>query len=116
VVNTGHGFVREGPPDAAALVSRSVSVAPYRFEARVRMHASALTVSERVPPTVATIEEVDGSTCLLVTGADDLDAIAVHLAMIGVDFEVLAPPELRDRLAVLAARLAHAAATTPVRY
>jgi hypothetical protein len=37
----------------------------------------------------------------------------VHLVMIGVEFDVLAPPELRQRLGVLATRLAAAAARLP---
>ena len=46
---------------------------------------------------------------LLTSGADSLDSIALHLALLGIPFTPLEPPELRDRCAVLAERL-HAAA------
>ncbi|HYZ98116.1 MAG TPA: YafY family protein [Acidimicrobiales bacterium] len=108
-VATGHGFVLEDPPDAAALVARAVSVAPYRYQARVVVHAPPDEVARLVPPTVATIEALDTpDRCLLVTGGDDLDAIAAHLLLLGRDFRVLEPPELRERLVTLAGRLAEA--------
>jgi len=42
---------------------------------------------------------------LLTTGSDSLDSIAFHIGMLDVDFRVLDPPELRERMHVLAARL-----------
>jgi hypothetical protein len=47
---------------------------------------------------------VDKDTCLLRTGAATLDALAVHLGMLGADFEVSDPPELVDHVRVLADR------------
>lgn len=107
---TGHTFERHDPPDAAALVAESISTAPYRWKARVVLDAPVAVVAERVPATVAVLEAVDDDTTLLTTGSDDLDAIAVHLAMLDLPFTVEEPAELRERLAVLAERLAAAAA------
>jgi len=101
--------VLDDPPDAAALVAQAITVSPYRHTARVRVHADAETLAQRVPPTVATIERLDGTTSLLTTGAHDLDSIAVHLALLGFDVEVLDPPELRARMHHIARRLAAAA-------
>jgi hypothetical protein len=38
------------------------------------------------------------------TGAETLDALAVHLGMLGADFEVSEPPELVDHIRALAER------------
>ena len=69
-VATGHTFVLDDPPDAAALVFQGVAVAPYRHRARVVVHAPPDEVARLVRPTVATIETLDDpDRCLLVTGA-----------------------------------------------
>lgn len=102
---TGHTFVLDDPPDAAALVAQAIAVNPYRHAARVRVHADAETLAARVPPTVAMIERLDDATSLLTTGAHDLDSIAVHLALLGFDVDVLDPPELRTRMHTIARRL-----------
>jgi predicted DNA-binding transcriptional regulator YafY len=93
------------PPDAARFVSEGISVAPYTWQARVLLDAPAEVIAARVPATVAVIEAVDEDHCLLMSGSEHLDAIALHLAEIGVPFTPLDPPELRARCAVLAARL-----------
>ena len=46
---------------------------------------------------------------MLRTGADWLGGLAVYVADIGVDFEILDPPELAEMVAVLAERFARAA-------
>jgi hypothetical protein len=57
---------------------------------------------------VGTVEAETQDTCLLTTGSNSLDAIAVHLAFLGLDFDVLEPPELVDHVAAVAARLTQA--------
>lgn len=103
---TGHRFVVTDPPDAVALVRRSISTAPYRFQARVELAAPAEVIAERVPPSVAVVEAIDEHTTLLTTGSDDLDSLVFHIGMLDVDFRVLDPPELRTRMRELGARLA----------
>jgi hypothetical protein len=61
-----------------------------------------------VPPTVAGVEALDEQCCVLVTGADSLDAIAMHAVLLDLPFTPLEPPELRQRCAVLAERLSQA--------
>ena len=107
-VATGVRFAHRDPPDAAAFVAAAVTTNPYPYAARVRFHASAAAMAERVPPTVATLEAVDDETCVLTSGANSLDHLAVHLALIDVDFEILDPPALVDRVAAMAARLSRA--------
>ena len=104
-VLTGEHFSPRDPPDAADFVSRAVGSAPYAFHARVLVLAPAPAVREKVPPTVGTVTEVADDRAELVTGADSLDAIAIHLTMLGEEFQVLEPPELVDAVRRLAERL-----------
>ena len=95
---TGHRFELVDAPDAAELVSRSISVSPYRYQVRVTVDAPSHVLARRVPPTVGMIEPVGDDSCMLTTGADHLDAIAAHLVGLDLPFEVESPPELRAKL------------------
>ena len=46
-------------------------------------------------------------------GSDSLDAIAFHLVMMGLRFTVLEPPELIERVCLLAGRLSEAVQSGP---
>jgi len=105
---TGVRFVPVDPPDAAAFVARAVTTAPYRYQARILLHAPAAAVAEHVPPSVGVLEPAAVDRTILTAGSDSLDGLAFHVAMLDCDFTVLAPRELADRLARLAARLAAA--------
>jgi predicted DNA-binding transcriptional regulator YafY len=98
------------PPDAARFVSAGISTGPYRWRARALLDAPAEVVAAMVPATVAVIEAVDEHRCVLTSGSDSLDSIALHLAHLGIPFIPLDPPELRARCAALAERLHTAAA------
>jgi hypothetical protein len=50
------------------------------------------------------VESVSDERCVLVTGADSLETIAVYIGMLGLDFEVSGPPGLIDHLAILGER------------
>ena len=100
---------RELPDDAADHVMRGVSAAAWRYRARVTVHAPAETIAERINPAVGTVEAVDEHTCVLVTGSDNMESLAVHLGLLGVDFTVSDPPELRNHLRELAERYHRAA-------
>jgi len=101
------------PPDAARFVSEGISSGPYRWRARVLLDAPAGVVAAMVPSTVAVVEAIDERRSLLTSGADSLDSIALHLALLGIPFTPLEPPELRGRCAVLAGRLSQAANRYP---
>ncbi|MGW7312215.1 helix-turn-helix transcriptional regulator [Streptomyces sp. NPDC054865] len=105
---TGPRFApREAPAaDLAAYVSGRVASAAWRHHARVSVHAPAAAVVERINPAVGTVEAVDAASCTLITGADTLRALAVHLGMLDFDFEVTGPPELVAHLRGLADRYA----------
>ena len=95
--------------DIGAYVAAAVSAARDRYQARVILHAPLAEVAKRVPPSYGAVEAIDDETCLLRTGADWLGGLAVYIAMIGVDFEVIEPPELIDQVRVLAERFLRAA-------
>ncbi|OHV60753.1 YafY family protein [Pseudofrankia sp. BMG5.36] len=105
VATTWHFRPREHP-DPVAYVQRSVTQAPYRHLARVRVHARPDQVRELVPPQVGRVEDDRDGWCVLVLGGEDLDWLAVHVTRLGFDAEVLEPPELRDAAARLARRAA----------
>ncbi|WP_371950045.1 helix-turn-helix transcriptional regulator [Actinomadura monticuli] len=107
---TWHFRPREHP-DPVAYVQRAVTGAPYRHLARVRLRADPGQVRELVPPQVGRVEDDGGGWCLLVTGGDDLDWLAVHVSRLGFDAEILDPPELREAAARLARRLARMSET-----
>ena len=56
------------------------------------------------------MEAVDAATCILDSGADTLDILAVHLGMLDAEFSVIDAPELASHLRLLAGRYARAAA------
>ena len=106
---TGVRFVPRDPPDAAAFVARAVTTAPYRYQARIVVHAPPEVVAEHVPPSVALLEPDGAGGCVLTSGSDSLEQLALHAAMLGLSFTVLEPPELVSQLRVLADRLGRAA-------
>ncbi|WP_069467178.1 helix-turn-helix transcriptional regulator [Actinacidiphila rubida] len=107
---TGPRFTpRQLPDDAASYVAKGVTSRAYRYEARVVLHAPADAVRRLAWSGFGTITELGEDSCELVTGFESLDALAMFLGMLGVDFEVKEPPELADHVRVVAARLTRSA-------
>jgi predicted DNA-binding transcriptional regulator YafY len=113
----GPRFTPRQPPadDVAAYVSQSIASAPYRHQARILVRAPAAEVARRTSPAAGRLEAVDEHSCVLHTGSDSLDELALYVAIKGFDFEVLDPPELVPVLRALADRLTRAAGPSPVR-
>ncbi|GGL19006.1 DeoR family transcriptional regulator [Sphaerisporangium melleum] len=105
VAATTFRFRAREHPDPVAYVHRSVTQAPYRHVARVRLRARPERVRELVPSSVGRVEDDRDGWCVLIVGGDDLDRIAVHVAWLGFEAQVLEPAELRDAVARLARRL-----------
>ncbi|MFC0030870.1 helix-turn-helix transcriptional regulator [Micromonospora chaiyaphumensis] len=107
---TGPRFAaRDLPGDVVDRVRHGVSAAAWRHRATVRVHAPAEVVADRINPAVGTVEPAGDTACLLHTGADRLETIAVWLGLLDLDFTVEDPPELADLLRTLAARYLRAA-------
>src|SRR6266705_2435615 len=103
---TGPRFTPREPPaaDLAAYVSRGVSAAAWRYRARVTVHAPAERIAERINPAVGVVEAVDGHTCVLDTGADTIETLAVYLGLLDAEFTVTEPDELVVHIRELATR------------
>ncbi|WP_410605937.1 helix-turn-helix transcriptional regulator [Amycolatopsis sp. lyj-90] len=95
---------RDLPEDVTDRVRRGVSSAAWRHRADVTVHAPADEVTARINPAVGTVEAVDAKTCVLHTGADSVETLAVHLGLLGYPFTVEGPPQLVDCLRTLADR------------
>ncbi|MFG1653205.1 helix-turn-helix transcriptional regulator [Micromonospora sp. NPDC049275] len=105
-VATTWRFPARDHPDPIAFVQRSVTDAPYRYLARVRVHAPPERVREVLPPQVGRVEAGSDGWCVLVVGGDSLDWLAAHIARLPYEMEVVEPAELREAAALLARRLA----------
>ncbi len=104
---TGPRFTPRDLPeggDVATFVARGASAAGFRFQARVTVHAPADVVTARIHPAVGVVEAVDDHTCVLATGADSVDTVAVYLGLLDLDFTVTGPAELLARLRLTADR------------
>jgi predicted DNA-binding transcriptional regulator YafY len=93
-------------PDPVAYVQQAVTASPYPHQAKVRLRATVDEIRALVPPQVAGVEddEEDG-WCVLTAGTDSLDWLAVHIAGLGFETDVVQPPELRTAAATLARKL-----------
>jgi len=95
--------------DVAAYVSHSITSAPYRYQARILVHAPLEAVAGRSSPASVRLEAAGPDACILHTGSNSLDELALHVALKGFDFQVLDPPELGPVLRGLSERLGRAA-------
>jgi predicted DNA-binding transcriptional regulator YafY len=94
--------------EVEALVSRGVPHAARRHQARILVHVAAATLNEKIGPWVGSVTAIDDTTCVLDTGADSLEMMALYLGTLGVDFTVAEPVELIDHLRSLAQRYGRA--------
>jgi predicted DNA-binding transcriptional regulator YafY len=96
-----------GDPVAFVVAGRRAGM--NRYEARLTVHAPAEVVRRRLPGAWGEVTPIDAGTCELRTGDDDLGWLAHRVALLGVDIDVHEPPELRERLGEVGARLLRAA-------
>ena len=95
---------REPPADVAGHIMRGVSTAGWRYRARITVYAPADRITDRINAAVGTVEAVDERTCVLHTGADTLETMAVYVGLLGIDFTIDDPPELRAMVGELSER------------
>jgi predicted DNA-binding transcriptional regulator YafY len=91
--------------DLRAFVSRSIAVFAYPYRADILLHASVDQVAPRVSPSAAVLERVDAKRCRISMGAHSLRTLVVWTASLGVDFEVIDPPELLEAVREIRERL-----------
>lgn len=99
---------RELPEDVAVYVTRSISLGPYAHRARLKLHVSAKVMADQMPPWCGLLEPIDDHTSQLEVGADTLSMLVAQMLMIGVDFEILDPPDLAEACLGVIQRLSRA--------
>jgi predicted DNA-binding transcriptional regulator YafY len=110
-LTAGPRVVPRDPPaqDLAAYVARGISYAP-RCRARIKLLVAAEAVAGRLPPHIGLIEPIDAHSCTFEAGASTFESLAMHLVLLGVDFELTEPAELVEQVRLLAKRYARATA------
>ncbi|WP_277212132.1 helix-turn-helix transcriptional regulator [Isoptericola croceus] len=96
------------PGDLTEFVVREVARTGWAVHARITVDATAEDVLARINPAVGTVEPLPDGRCVLVTGGDSVETVAVWIGMLGFDFRATEPPGLVAHLRVLAARYARA--------
>ncbi|MEU6761883.1 YafY family protein [Streptomyces sp. NPDC046853] len=98
-------FKPRDAPDAAAYVQEGVASRVYSHRARFLVHAPADTVRAQIPSAAAVVRQRGSERCEVLSGGERLDAVLLHMLLLGHDFEVLDPPELGERCREMARRL-----------
>ncbi len=108
---TGASFVPREPPaqDLAAYVSKGARDAP-PCRARVKLLVSAAAVAERLPFCAGAVEAADDHTCFCDLTASTYESLALHVVLLGVEFELTEPPELVEQVRRLTSRLGRSVA------
>ncbi|MER6101477.1 YafY family protein [Streptomyces sp. NPDC001832] len=100
---------RDAPAeDLAAYVSKGISTTVYATHALIRLKTGIERAAERILPTSGVLEADGADSCLLRTGAASLDVLVIHVMLLGIDFEVVEPPELKDAITAARDRLSRA--------
>ncbi len=101
---------RELPPDeeVASKMQRAIAAAPWRYRARVVVHAPAAHVRARIPVPLE-VEELADDRCAFEPGSDHPEMLALYLGLLDAEFEVIDSPELVTALERMAGRFTRAA-------
>jgi predicted DNA-binding transcriptional regulator YafY len=97
--------VARGHPDPGRLVSDAITSSGYHYQAVVTFRATIEEVRRRVPPHVGAVEEGAAGAVLRI-GADQAEWLTGYLIGLGLAFEVVSPPELRQEVLAIAERAA----------
>jgi len=98
--------------DYTSFVLREVAFSGWSVHARIDVDAPAEEVLARINPTVGVVESIDAEHCVLVTGGDSVEIIAVYIGMLGLDFHVSEPPDLVEHVARVGDRYRRAVRAT----
>ena len=99
--------------DAAAFVRRGSQAVQWAVTARVRVFASAQSVSERLGTAAEAVEAEGEDQCVVTIGGADAESMAPWLSLIGSEFRVLSPPELAEAVGRVAQRMQRSAVPPP---
>jgi predicted DNA-binding transcriptional regulator YafY len=90
--------------DLASYVANAAGWKAAPCRARIKLFASAAVMAARIPPCIGLIEPVDESTCIFDVGSSSFEVLAMHLTLLGVDFEVHEPGALVEEIRKIAHR------------
>ncbi|GAA1615913.1 helix-turn-helix transcriptional regulator [Leucobacter chromiireducens] len=102
-----HRFVQREIPDddVAAFTVNAIATVPYACRVEAVFAASAEELAGRFPPDAVHIEPINAERCVVHTGAETVEAVAVYLLAPGVPFTIRSPVALRHWLREVARRL-----------
>lgn len=106
-------FRPRAAPDAATYVQEGVASRVYPHQARFLVHAPADAVRAQISGSAAVVRPRSGERCEVLSGGANLDFVLMHVLLLGHAFEVLDPPELRQRCRALAGKLLAAGTPAP---
>ncbi len=86
-------------------VAHSISTSPYRQHARLRLAGSIASLRPRIPSWLGVLEPESSTHSVLRLGGESLEGLAALVGHVGLDFELLDPPELAEALERAAQRL-----------
>jgi predicted DNA-binding transcriptional regulator YafY len=104
VTVTGHTFHPRPLDDPGRMVAEGISTSGYAYRAVVLVKAPLAEVTRLISP-YAGVGSRQGDATRVEMGVDDFDWLAGYLIGLGLEFEVIAPVELRDHVSALADRL-----------
>lgn len=109
-VPTGPRFRFRAPPDVdlPTYLSRGVTTNAYRYRARVVLHVPIDVAAQRISPHVGLLESSGDDQCVLHTGSNDLDELALYVGLFRFPCTVHGPAELIEHLRELTDRLSAA--------
>ena len=99
--------------DLALYVQQSITRFPYQYDVVVRLTGNINEVSQKVSPDTAELQSDGEEHTLMRAGFDSLDWPLMHLVALELEFEILEPPQMRERARLAAARLTRASGDSP---
>lgn len=107
---TGRQFAgRKVPKGAAAFVSESVKVGSYRYEVKFSLLVPYEEARQKISARAGKLEPEGAESCVLWTGTAWMEELAAYLAGRGIEFAVVEPRELAERLEAVGERCLRAA-------
>ncbi|MBW8470000.1 MAG: YafY family transcriptional regulator [Thiobacillus sp.] len=109
---TGAHFAPRPAPagDLRAYVTGAMAGVHQGDQACVVLHQSREVMLRTIPPSAATLEAIDDAHCLMRCGTGQLDSLVYWLMALDVEFDVLEPPLLKERLRRASERVARSLA------
>jgi predicted DNA-binding transcriptional regulator YafY len=109
-VPTGPRFQHREPPDVdlTTYLSHGVTANAYQYRAQIILHVPIHAAAQRISPHVGVLESSGDQQCVLHTGSNSLDELALYVGLFQFPCTVSEPAELIEHIQHLTNRLADA--------